>query len=788
MADLKTLLSDYIKQAGQATQSKDYSKALDCVLHARECALQLAKQSYAKQQKDYLSNAESLKEIAQTLTLKIKLDLPSGPASPKREEPKQETPDSPRDIRGSLGGLPDFLRPDYRPDSSNSAYPSLDRLSGDPVPSSAPAAKPADPVPVPADPVRQPQQNDSTSPQYLDDYIGQPQAIKAVKDLIGAALLKNSALPHLIVYGSHGLGKTTFAHIIANEMKANFVEVNVSKITVPDMVSILKKIKPRDVIFIDEIHTLPLPVAESVLYSAMQDGKVTYTEGKGGDAHTEVLTLPPFTLIGATTEIGKLAKPFIQRAIQIRLQEYSDEVLGNIVTAAFHKLGMVISEENGLYIAKRCRNNPRVANVTVKRITDKAIVRYAAENNVRAAGSFDSVEAIRRHGIEVTLPVIDEFFQENGIDEFGLERGDREFLHLIIDRFNGGPVGIDTLARAMNESNNVLTEKYESYLIKKGMIKIEREGRVAMPEAYRALGLPVPKGLEEKMRAEEPKGASGPAPEPPASPAPEPVPAPAPEPEHARKENSPERKTVLANSVPDELKCSKIEKLITYPENVKIVGQSLDELFPDVVRPMESECNHVSEIEADFGQFKRTLVCDSNLESKFAMGLLMVGYVQDIKSQTVEIPYISQELATRRYFPDFVILDYRGRVSIIEMKNFDMVSYHLNIDKYDALKQFCVRNGYGYAEVMKANGAEEYTTVEELASAPVNAHLEQYIKDTIARKTTAAEKGCFTNDDLSVYIAQNGPVDRAEVYTILLNNRRLKNIDRSGNGFKIVDN
>ena len=262
-----------------------------------------------------------------------------------------------------------------------------------------------------------PAKTDSLSPQRLCDYIGQPQAVTAVRDLITAARLKNSAMLHLILYGSHGLGKTTFSRIIANELGVGFTEVNVSKMNSAEMIAILKKLKPRDIVFIDEIHTLPIIVAESVLYSAMQDGRITFTEGKGKFARTQVLTLPPFTLIGATTEVGKLAKPFTQRAIQIRLEEYSDEVLGGIITNSFYKLGMKISSENGLYIARRCRNNPRIANNTVRRISDKALVRYAAINNLRSDGAFGSPDAVRKLNIEVTQKLIEEFFTENGIDE-----------------------------------------------------------------------------------------------------------------------------------------------------------------------------------------------------------------------------------------------------------------------------------------------------------------------------------------------------------------------------------
>lgn len=741
MEDLNALISNSIKRAGQLSQAQDYKGAYDLIVSAEECAIKLAERSYGKQRKEAIEKFNNLKEIAKMLKVKM-----------AEAEPVQQT----------------YAEPVKPASSAPSSFDSP----------SAPVAGAADSSADHNTPTeqRQPRRQDSISPQYLDDYIGQPRAVTAVRDLISAALLKNSSLPHLILYGSHGLGKTTFANIIANEMHANFVEVNVSKINVTEMIAILKKIKPKDIVFIDEIHTLPLPVAESVLYSAMQDGRVTYTEGKGKFARTEVLVLPPFTLVGATTEIGKLAKPFTQRAIQIRLEEYSDEIIGGIIAKAFNKLGMIITEENALYVAKRCRNNPRIANNTVKRVADKALVRYAAMNNIRSAGSLDSVEAIRKLGIEITKPIIDGFFEENGIDEYGLERGDRELLRLLITRFEGGPVGVDTLARAMNESNNVITQKYEAYLIKKGLMKIEREGRVAMPEAYEVLGMPVPQNAESPEETEK-TGARSVNAE---------VRLPNEEPKPASKY---EKRTVVASAVPDEVKCSKIEDLITYPEKAGAVEESLDALFPDVERPVfESDPKHQCELEIDFGDFKRNITCDSFLESRFATSLAAVGYVKDLKAQTVELAYVSQELVNKLYFPDFVIKDYRGRIAIIEMKNFDMISYHLNIDKYEELKRFCESKGYGYAEIMRAYDSNQYISVEALKAAPINQELENYILDTIEKNGNETGEGIFTSRDFENFIAEYGATDKTAVYTILLNNRRLRNTDRVGNDFRIILN
>lgn len=716
MEDLNNTLKIFMREANGAIAAGDYITARDRLVRAAQCALLLAKGSSGAAQKQYLEKYASLKKLIEAVGEKIKSAGDPKPAKSSYEEqpPVPQERDTGDGGKPSYGGQVRFDNP--------------------------------------------------LSPRRLCDYVGQPDAVAAVKDLISAALLKNTAMPHVILYGSHGLGKTTFAKIIAYELKADFIEINVSKITVPELIAIFKKIKPRDVIFIDEIHTLPTVVAESVLYSAMQDGKIVYNEGKGKFAKTVTLALPPFTLIGATTEIGKLAKPFTQRAIQIRLVEYSDEVLGGIISKSFYKLGMKITPDNALYVAKRCRNNPRVANNVVKRISDKALVRYAAQHNLSGLGALNGIDAIRSLGIEVTQQIIDDFFVESGIDEYGLEPGDRELLKIVITRYNGGPVGLDNLARALNESNNVIAQKYEAYLIKKGLYKVEREGRIVMPEGYRALGLPVPEGCGENKEGGDKTFA---------------------EPESGEPKLKYDKRKVTASLVPDGEKAEKIERLITYPENAAANETSLDELFPDISKEYEGETNHRCLLEIDFGSHKREIVCDSFLESRFATAMAMVGYLRDMKAQTVEIPYISQELANRRYFPDFVIKDYKGRIAVIEMKNYEMMSYHLNIDKYFRLREYCRERGYGYAEIMRAENSPEYVSVEDLINEPVNEKLQAYIIDTIAANGEATGEGIFTNEDFMKYVEENGATDLNDVYTILLNNRKLKNTDKAGGQLRI---
>lgn len=717
MNDMDASIGNYVKESRLHLKNGDLKSARTCILKACECALLLAKRSLGKVQDEYLAKYKTLKALLADIDKKI-ADAIEAPAVPDVKDGEKADTLTPSVSGGVQAPIPTPKATDGAKDNGGQFIGSL-------------------------------------SPRYLEDYIGQPGAVMAVKDLISAALLRGAALPHIILYGSHGLGKTTFSKIIANEMHANFIEVNVNSISAGDLIDILKQLKANDILFIDEIHTLPTKVAESVLYSAMQDGRITYVDGSGKASKTVTLDLPPFTLIGATTEIGKIAKPFIQRAIQVRLEEYTDEVLSKIITASFYKLGMSISADVSLKIAKRCRNNPRIANNMVKRISDKSLVRYASANNIRDNGFFSNVENIRSAGITVEQTVVDAFFDESGIDAYGLESGDRELLRVIITRYGGGPVGIDTLARVLNESNNVIMQKYEAYLIKKGMLKIEREGRVVMPDGYRALGMPVPESIMELERQE-----SSAQPEAPTV--------------------KYERKTVLAEPIPDALKCAKIEELIVYPENAVITDTPLDTLFPAVEKPFEDIANHTSELEIDFGTHKRLLICDSSLECRFATVLARVGYLGDIKAQSLAIPYVSSQLADRNYYPDFMIRDYKGRIAIIEMKNFDAACYHLNIDKYEQLKAYCLSHGYGYAEVMKAYNADEYVSLEAFKNKPQNKQLEAFIINKIE------ENSEFTTKDFNEYKEKFGFVEKTEIYTLLLNNRRLRSVERGGTDIKIV--
>lgn len=336
-------------------------------------------------------------------------------------------------------------------------------------------------------------------PQKLQDYFGQPQAVAILSDAVKKTRLSGGALPHVLLYGSQGLGKTTLAKILANEMQTEFVEIsNARTLTVDTVVQILLKLKEGDIVFIDEIHNLPPVVAEGVLYSAMEDFSLRYLEGKGRRAENKFKELPRFTLVGATTEAGKLLKPFKDRfGIDCRLVPYTDDILANIAINSFAKLGMNITQELALELAKRARNTPRIVNRFVSRIADKALIKTAEERGIVEKGALSSPEKIRQLDIWVTADVIEQYFNENGIDEYGLTNGDRTLLRVLIETFNGGPAGQENLAKAMNESVNVISQQYENYLLKLGFINVLPKGRVAMPSAYRYLGLPVPEHIRE---------------------------------------------------------------------------------------------------------------------------------------------------------------------------------------------------------------------------------------------------------------------------------------------------
>lgn len=361
-------------------------------------------------------------------------------------------------------------------------------------------------------------------PQTLKDYYGQPQTVAILTDATAKARLSDSALSHVLLYGSHGLGKTTLAKILANEMQTGFYEINnAGSLTAEGMIDLLKKVKKGDIVFIDEIHNIPSSVAEGVLYSAMEDFTVKYVTKKGKSLETAEIYLPPFTLVGATTESGKLLKPFKDRfGIECHLNPYSESILAMIAKNSFKKLGMTIGDDLAADIARRARSTPRIVNRFVSRIADKAIVHAAAERGLTEKGALSTPEKIKALHIEVTPDILADYFEQNGIDEKGLTDGDRILLRLIVEKYNGGPVGLDSLAKAMNESQNVVADQYEAYLTKIGMLMTTSRGRMAMPAAYRYLGLPVPAHIRDFFAADIEEEPAQPVPEEPSEPAPQP--------------------------------------------------------------------------------------------------------------------------------------------------------------------------------------------------------------------------------------------------------------------------
>lgn len=309
----------------------------------------------------------------------------------------------------------------------------------------------------------------SLRPQSLDDYIGQEKLKEMMKIYIAAAKSRNEALDHVLFYGPPGLGKTTISGIIANEMGVNLKITSGPAIEKPgEMAALLNNLQEGDVLFIDEIHRLNRQV-EEVLYPAMEDFAIDIVLGKEASARSIRLDLPHFTLVGATTRAGLLTAPLRDRFGMVQKMEfYTPEELSKIVKRSAEVLGVGIDEEGAMRIARRSRGTPRLANRLLKRVRDFAEVKYDGN--------------ITREVADYALDVLD-------VDKLGLDQNDRTYLLTIIEKFSGGPVGIDTIAASLSEDSDTLEDVIEPYLLMNGLIQRTSRGRIATDNAYRHLGI-----------------------------------------------------------------------------------------------------------------------------------------------------------------------------------------------------------------------------------------------------------------------------------------------------------
>ncbi|NLI31619.1 MAG: Holliday junction branch migration DNA helicase RuvB [Deltaproteobacteria bacterium] len=319
----------------------------------------------------------------------------------------------------------------------------------------------------------------SLRPRRLEEYIGQVQVKENLRIFIEAAKLRNEPLDHVLFHGHPGLGKTSLATVISNELGVSMRSSSGPVIERPgDLAAILTNLDPRDVLFIDEIHRLN-HVVEEILYPAMEDFQLDIIIGQGPSARTIKLDLPPFTLVGATTRAGLLSPPLRDRfGVTLRLEFYNPAELQTILLRSARILGIHIQETGAYEIARRSRGTPRIANRLLRRVRDYA--------EVRADG-------------EITQDVADRALKMLDVDEKGFDRMDRKILSTIIEKYDGGPVGIETLAAAVSEEKDTLEDVYEPYLIQEGYLNKTPRGRLATRLAYEHLGVEYRSGQQLRL-------------------------------------------------------------------------------------------------------------------------------------------------------------------------------------------------------------------------------------------------------------------------------------------------